>query len=281
MNNNSRHLADYLAGLMARADAFPKADLIADDEAAASADALLSEVRQEIASRGDDILLYFDTSRPRYLVTLQLALGRPKGRALDMGCSPGHVGMALSKAGFDVFGVDLNTEYLKKYPPGWAEALKIKQVAFEQEPMPYPDNFFDVVVFTEVLEHIAVTSPTKIMLEIRRLLKPGGQLVLSTPNVANISNILALLKGQNIFWDPGIFYGGLDRHNREFTPHEVGTLMREAQFTSWQFAYVNTSANWNANADQDTYELLGSWKDANEVETNPLFKNTIFVRATK
>ena len=47
--------------------------------------------------------------------------------------------MALIKAGFEVYGIDLNTEYLKKYlSQSWVERLKIKHVAFEHEPIPFP-----------------------------------------------------------------------------------------------------------------------------------------------
>ena len=136
------------------------------------------------------------------------------------------------------------------------------------------------MVLTEVLEHIAVTDPLKILLEIKRVLKPGGLMVLSTPNVANISNVLALIKGDNIFWDPEIFYGGFDRHNREYTPCEVVNLMAKAHFSRYELAYMNAPSNWNSKT-PEIYELMGKWQDNPELNKEPFFNNTIFIRAVK
>jgi 2-polyprenyl-3-methyl-5-hydroxy-6-metoxy-1,4-benzoquinol methylase len=261
--------------------AFPKADLRVNKSSFQMAATLLEGVKNEIASMGEDISTYFDVARDRYQFTLQLIVDRPKGKVLDLGCSPGHVSMALINAGFEVFGIDLNTEYLKKYPSqSWVERLKINHVAFEHEQIPHPDAFFEYVIFTEVLEHIAVTDPLKILLEINRVLKPGGLMVLSTPNVANISNVLALIKGDNIFWDPEIFYGSLDRHNREYTPRELIDLIAKAHFSRYEVAYINTPANWNSKT-PEVYGLMGKWQGNPELNKEPFFNNTIFIRAVK
>jgi 2-polyprenyl-3-methyl-5-hydroxy-6-metoxy-1,4-benzoquinol methylase len=260
---------------------FPKADLLVNETSFQLAETLLEEVKKEIVSMGEDISTYFDTARDRYQFALQLIVDRPKGKVLDLGCAPGHVSMALFNAGFEVFGIDLNTEYLKKYPSqAWVERLKINHVAFEHEAIPHPDGFFEYVIFTEVLEHIAVTDPLKILLEIKRVLKPGGLMVLSTPNVANISNVLALIKGDNIFWDPEIFYGSLDRHNREYTPREVVDLIAKADFSRYEIAYINTPSNWNSKT-LEIYRLMGKWQGNPKLNKEPFFNNTIFIRAVK
>ena len=80
----------------------------------------------------------------------------------------------------------------------------------------------DVVVFGEVLEHMT-NDPMHAMREISRVLKPGGQLVLTTPNVARIENVVALLEGRNIY-DPYSGYGPYGRHNREYTRDELHRL---------------------------------------------------------
>src|SRR5215204_5410187 len=76
--------------------------------------ARLDEVKAELTNVGPKIVEYFETSRPRYEYTLALALDQPGGRVLDLGCSPGHLSMALVKAGFEVQGVDLNPVWLEK-----------------------------------------------------------------------------------------------------------------------------------------------------------------------
>ena len=59
--------------------------------------------------------------------------------------------------------------------------------------MPLPDATFDMVVFTEVIEHI--TFPQIMMSEFARILKPGGRLIITTPNIFCLGNRLATLFG--------------------------------------------------------------------------------------
>ncbi len=243
--------------------------------------ALLDEVQAELKDVGQNIVEYFETSRPRYEYTLSLALEQNGGRVLDLGCSPGHLSMALVKAGFDVQGIDLNAVWLAKYAPGWPERLRITHTNIEQDPMPFPSDSFDLVIFTEVLEHIAITDPCVVLGEIRRVLSPGGRMLLSTPNVANLSNVVALIHGENVFWPPEIFYGSVDRHNREYTPSELLRLVERAGFAQCALGYMNTWSNWNHTTASLFHRMLDGSERAERIGRHPLFNNTIFVAATR
>src|SRR5688572_4738894 len=94
--------------------------------------ALLDEVQAELKDVGQNIVEYFETSRPRYEYTLSLALEQNGGRVLDLGCSPGHLSMALVKAGFEGHGIDLNAVWLAKDAPGWPERLPLTDTNTEQ-----------------------------------------------------------------------------------------------------------------------------------------------------
>jgi 2-polyprenyl-3-methyl-5-hydroxy-6-metoxy-1,4-benzoquinol methylase len=243
--------------------------------------ALLDEVQAELKSVGPKIVEYFETSRPRYEYTLSLALEQNGGRVLDLGCSPGHLSMALVKAGFEVQGIDLNPIWLSKYAPGWSERLRITHVNIEQEPFPFPDDAFELVIFTEVVEHVAITDPCVILREILRVLRPGGRMLLSTPNVANLSNVVALIQGENVFWPPEIFYGSVDRHNREFTPAELLQLVERAGFADCALGYMNTWSNWNHMTAPLFHRLLDGSERATRLASHPLFNNTIVVVARR
>jgi 2-polyprenyl-3-methyl-5-hydroxy-6-metoxy-1,4-benzoquinol methylase len=105
---------------------------------------------------------------------------RPPGRLLDVGCSVGvFLGLA-QESGWEVQGVEASE---------WSAAqarergFRVHNELFEQVEL--PERGFDVVCFWDVLEH--VPSPTAALAKARRLLRPGGLLVVSTPDIASVS----------------------------------------------------------------------------------------------
>lgn len=105
----------------------------------------------------------------------------------------------------------------------------------EKDPFPYPDAYFATVLCGELLEHLA-QDPMHMMAEINRILKPGGHLVLTTPNISSLRAIAAILQG----YHPGFFPAYIRppeegqqpdaRHNREYTPREIARLFLDAGF---------------------------------------------------
>jgi SAM-dependent methyltransferase len=106
--------------------------------------------------------------------------------------------------------------------------MDFHQFDVEAERFPYGDASFDALLFCEIIEHLH-TDPMKVMKEIKRVLKPGGVLVLTTPNVAKLQNRLRLLAGKNIN-DRYSGYGPYGRHNREYTRNEVSRLLHYCGF---------------------------------------------------
>jgi 2-polyprenyl-3-methyl-5-hydroxy-6-metoxy-1,4-benzoquinol methylase len=281
LNVGTDSMESWLEAALDLATHFPPGQISIDPTRRERAGALLDDVHRELQATGPHVVQYFETSRPRYEYTLSLALERSGGRVLDVGCSPGHLAMALVKAGFEVQGIDLNAVWLEKYAPGWAKRLRISHTNIEQEPLPFTDESFDLVIFTEVLEHIAITDPCLVLQEIRRVPRPGGRMLLSTPNVANLSNVAALIQGENVFWPPEIFYGSVDRHNREFAPYELLQLVERAGFAHQALDYMNTWSNWNHTTAPLFHRMLDGSERANRMARHPLFNNTIFAVATR
>ena len=104
----------------------------------------------------------------------------------------------------------------------------------EKDRFPYPDACFATVLCCELIEHL-FHDPMHLMSEINRVLKPGGHLVLTTPNLASLRAVSAILQG----YHPGFFHsyirpatnGETDaRHNREYTPLEIHQLLENSGF---------------------------------------------------
>jgi SAM-dependent methyltransferase len=91
---------------------------------------------------------------------------------------------------------------------------------------PYSDQTFDLVLFTEVLEHLAY-DPVHTLRELNRITRDGGWLLLSTPNCASAKSLLKVLVGRNPNFYPAYSKErSRDRHNREYAPSEVKELLK-------------------------------------------------------
>jgi 2-polyprenyl-3-methyl-5-hydroxy-6-metoxy-1,4-benzoquinol methylase len=97
---------------------------------------------------------------------------------LDVGCGSGTNSAALAAKGHTVHGVDLSEAAIARYRSRGFDG----KVGDLDNGLDFPDAAFDLVFCSEVIEHM--TSPENLVAEMNRVLKPGGYLVLSTPNSA-------------------------------------------------------------------------------------------------
>jgi SAM-dependent methyltransferase len=181
---------------------------------------------------------YVADSQMRFLYTWGLVRG-DKGRALELGANPyfttwlldQYTDLELTLANY--YGESGEAkETVSWLPPGASERVEVVRSCalfnVEEEKFPYPDDSFEVVLFCEMLEHMLM-NPMATLREIHRVLAPNGVLILTTPNVARIENVLRLLHGANLY-DPYSGHGPYGRHNREYTRHELHRLLEFAGF---------------------------------------------------
>jgi ubiquinone/menaquinone biosynthesis C-methylase UbiE len=139
---------------------------------------------------------------------------KPRGRLLEVGSGGGDNLRALQNIGWVVEGVDFDPEAVET---ARRKGLHVRQGLLEEQQ--YPDEHFDAVTMSHLIEH--VPDPLRLLLESRRVLSPGGRLVVVTPNVASIGHRLF-----SAAWLP------LDppRHLHLFSPRALSSLADRAGF---------------------------------------------------
>jgi SAM-dependent methyltransferase len=147
--------------------------------AARSGEELFRQVAREL-SRHDYYLKMHGFRFRTILETISRFQPVAGGRLLDVGCWPGYLSMYFKRSGWEVDAIDLKPD---RIPDVIESGVAVLARNLNEEPgLPYPDGVFDWIVFTEVLEHLDPRLSARHFSEFRRILKPGGHLVLTTPN---------------------------------------------------------------------------------------------------
>lgn len=182
----------------------------------------------------DELIDYLHGCFTRLLYTLPL-IPQQSGTMLELGANPYFFTLMLKKfTNYDLklanfFGSRESAEqeiYNDKY--GEHHLFSFEQFNVEEDPFPYGDQEFDIVLFCEIIEHL-VRDPVRALSEIHRVLRDDGILILVTPNVSRSENVAKLTQGENIY-DPYSGYGLYGRHNREYTPWEIKDLLEGTGF---------------------------------------------------
>ena len=132
---------------------------------------------ESIASNFDSIVNMYDTNKRIDVIFNELLpLDLNNKELLDAGCGTGWTSLKASERGATVTSMDVGPDLLEQVK----KKCKTKCVVGSVLNLPFKDNTFDIVVSTEVIEH--VTDPYLAIREMYRVLKPGGVLALTTPN---------------------------------------------------------------------------------------------------
>jgi glycosyltransferase involved in cell wall biosynthesis/SAM-dependent methyltransferase len=198
--------------------------------------ALISSVRVEDAP-DEEMKMYVEADFKRFVYTLGLVPERSGQSVLELGANPYFTTTLLYKfreadlhlANFFSQSEREGSQKVTIRQTGETIEYAYKQFNIEDETFPYADDTFDVVLFCEIIEHL-LSDPVHALLEIRRVLKPGGTLVLTTPNVVRLDNVRKIIGGENVY-DPYSGYGPYGRHNREYTQEDLFSLLSVNGFT--------------------------------------------------
>jgi glycosyltransferase involved in cell wall biosynthesis/SAM-dependent methyltransferase len=166
--------------------------------------------------------------------------GRPEDRVLEMGAYLQITPALKTQLGYgEVYGcyygsLGKTDRRIVTSETGETFECKIDLFDAEKDRFPYEDGYFSTVLCCELIEHL-VADPMHMMIEINRILRMGGTLVLTTPNIASLRAVAGILQG----FHPALFPayirphedGAVDaRHNREYTAPEIRSLLENSGF---------------------------------------------------
>jgi SAM-dependent methyltransferase len=149
---------------------------------------------------------------------------RPGERVLDLGCGAGRFVAALREAGADAVGVELARaalERARRNVPG--ADLRLLE---PDGSVPLGHAEVDLVWCSEVLEHVPDT--VALLTEARRVLKPGGRLLVTVPDHGRVKRTLIALARHEAHYDP------LGQHVRFYTRRSLARALAATGFTQFR-----------------------------------------------
>ena len=168
---------------------------------------------------------------------------------LEIGAAPLFLTMALSNIGHKIDAVDLA-------PERFSQALKtlglnIVKCNIETTPLPFEDSSYSLVLFNEMFEHMRINLIFT-MREILRVLRPGGVLLLSTPNgrsLNHLKNYLLHGRTSEIYseYDKLLSLGHMG-HVREYTSKDIITFLEQVGFCVKELVYRGGYSLWPKHA---------------------------------
>lgn len=191
----------------------------------------IRDCMESYIDKNDD---YHNVHKRRYARTVQVLLDQnPQGKLLELGTTglmPKCLATLAPELEVSVTDFDLDQ------PPKWEKKIEgaIYQafsIDLEKMQIPAEDETFDYVLCCEVIEHMEI-DPMFMLAEVNRVLKPGGMLIVTTPNIASSWGITKILSGIEPY-----FYmqyqktgSGYHRHNYEYSVHSLAAVLRSAGF---------------------------------------------------
>ncbi|MEW6009208.1 MAG: class I SAM-dependent methyltransferase [Candidatus Omnitrophota bacterium] len=167
-----------------------------------------------------DINIY--TRQRKKLNLLKKYINNKTGEVLDVGTGSGEFLELMKDNGWRVSGV----EYAKTTSEYARENLHLNVKTGDLLETNFQSCYFDLVTLWDSLEHLY--SPKETLIEINRILKDDGLLVISTPNIDN----LAAMMFKN-FW-----YTNVPRHLYQFSPKTIKLVLKKANFKAFRIIYT-------------------------------------------
>jgi len=154
-----------------------------------------------------------------------------KPRVLDLGCGNGSLSHLIAQQGYQVVGVEDSEQGVAIARRSFPDCHFIQASIYE---LPYAEleNSFDIVLSTEVIEHLLY--PRELVRAAKKCLKPNGRLILTTPYHGYLKNLVLALSGKmdthfNSLWDGG--------HVKFFSVSTLAQLLETENYRNIKFKF--------------------------------------------
>lgn len=174
--------------------------------------------------------VYYENERPEMLPFIPSSAKK----SLEIGCGHGRFSAQLVKNGIETWGIEPDSH---SFEVASKKLFKVLEGTIESQIDNVPDNYFDVIIMNDVLEHLLY--PWDNLKQLRSKLSDNGVLISSIPNVRYSKNIFNLIIKRNWeYTESGI----LDStHFRFFTRKSIKTLYRKSGYSVQTIKGINVT----------------------------------------
>ncbi|MDR0619053.1 MAG: class I SAM-dependent methyltransferase [Bacteroidales bacterium] len=183
----------------------------------------------DVLEKGNNIQKFWHSQKFQYLIDIISAEKMPeKPLLVDVGSGPGTFLFMLNEQLPNVIceGVDISLNQIE-FAISKANELKSQNLKFikvDNEKLPYADNSVDIVTTVEVIEHLSPYQAMKTAMEVRRILKPNGKWIVTTPNYRSLWPVIEI--GLN-FFSPVKYQ---EQHISKFIPNSLVKFVESGGF---------------------------------------------------
>lgn len=192
--------------------------------------------------------VHYQQNLNRYLKMIEVVLPLSKSnKILDIGAGFCYLSKFFKRQGYEIYAIDF---FYGNIPKVRCEQHHIPffPLNVEVDDLPFEKDFFDVIILGEVIEHFTY-SPLIPLEKIQKVLKKDGLLILTTPNIFRIIELLKIFSGYNFFYNQisphqskPIWYKEKRfyyRHNKLYSMKELRQIMIQAGFRIACSGFVN------------------------------------------
>jgi SAM-dependent methyltransferase len=206
-------------------------------------------------------------------------------RILDIGTTPFTFYLRQAYSHCEIYGLD-RTNLMEERCK--LAGIRFKRCNLGSEPVPFDDDYFDLIIFAEVLEHI-FAPPSSVLKKLRRIMRKNGKLIISVPNIAALCNRSWLIFGVTPLGDPDKImskewhgYG----HLYEYTMKEIVSKLEGCNFRILSKEYLLPEARLLGSSESHRTNRLGIMPAIRAIYNAllflvPSFRHIIYIECSK